>query len=222
MRGMRMLRAGMFVVQAVAVGVLLVVTDVSVDGPVIARLVGEDVTIATVHLGWATVVVLVAGALVDGGIALAPALRRHERLVTWVGWSQVSAISVFLVAQLNGITELTTLVALYAITAGAALLLALDGATADTGARGLRRPAALAAVIGIVPWGLIAFAQIGGGVVGQPVGIVVRVVTLAVLALAIAVWFRAWHRPAADDPPGILPLLSASVLAWGVVAAGLG
>ena len=79
--------------------------------------------------------------------------------------------------------------------------------------------AALAAVIGIVPWGLIAFAQIGGGIAGDPVGVWTRVVTLVVLALSIAVWFRGWFRPADADAPGILPLLATSALAWGVVAA---
>lgn len=216
MGGMRLVRAALYAAQAVVLGAIVALTGPGPLAPVTARLGGEDVAIATVHVGGAAAVLLVLGALIDGGIAVIPALQRRARLVTWIGWSQVAAISVFLVAQLNGIVELTTLVALYAITAGAVLLLALDAET--PGSRGLRRPAALAAVIGIVPWGLIAFAQIGGGVVGEPVGVVTRILTLVILGVAIGVWLRAWFRPESADPPGILPLLSTTALAWGAVA----
>ena len=241
--------------QAIVVGVVITVTAMPAAGEVTARLGGADVAIATVHAGWAAVVLLAFGGLVDVAVARIDPLATRARLVTWIGWSQLSGVAVFLIAQLNGITELTTLVALYALTAGAVIMLALDGAlvaprmadpdlepapaptrtpapapaptaahasdapTAPRGIRGLRRPAALAAVIGIVPWGLIAFAQIGGGIVGDAVGVWTRVVTLVVLALSIAVWFRGWFRPADADAPGILPLLATSALAWGVVAA---
>ena len=245
--------------QAIVVGVVITVTAMPATGEVTARLGGADVAIATVHAGWAAVVLLAFGGLVDAAVARIDPLATRARLVTWIGWSQLSGIAVFLIAQLNGITELTSLVALYAMTAGAVMMLALDGAlvaprmagpdlepapahtpasthtpaptpaptsahasdapTAPRGIRGLRRPAALAAVIGIVPWGLIAFAQIGGGIAGDPVGVWTRVVTLVVLALSIAVWFRGWFRPADADAPGILPLLATSALAWGVVAA---
>lgn len=241
--------------QAIVVGVVITVTAMPAAGEVTARLGGADVAIATVHAGWAAVVLLAFGGLVDVAVARIEPLAPRARLVTWIGWSQLSGVAVFLIAQLNGITELTTLVALYALTAGAVMMLALDGAlvaprmadpdlepapaptrtpaptpaptsahasdapAAPRGSRGLRRPAALAAVIGIVPWGLIAFAQIGGGIAGDPVGVWTRVVTLVVLALSIAVWFRGWFRPADADAPGILPVLATSALAWGVVAA---
>jgi hypothetical protein len=252
---MRLVRAGLYLVQAIVVGVVITVTAMPAAGEVTARLGGADVAIATVHAGWAAVVLLAFGGLVDAAVARIEPLATRARLVTRIGWSQLSGVAVFLIAQLNGITELTTLVALYALTAGAVMMLALDGAlvaprladpdlepasaptrtpahtstptsahasdapTAPRGIRGLRRPAALAAVIGIVPWGLTAFAQIGGSVVGDPVGVWTRVVTLVVLALSIAVWFRGWFRPADADAPGILPLLATSALAWGVVAA---
>ncbi|WP_322410757.1 hypothetical protein [Microbacterium invictum] len=242
---MRFVRAGLYLVQAIVVGVVITLTGMPATGEVTARLGGTDVAIATVHAGWATVVLLAFGALVDAAVARVEPLATRARLVTWIGWSQLSGVAVFLIAQLNSITELTTLVALYALTAGAVMLLALDGAlvaprlelpapprdgrapgdAADApattrGIRGLRRPAALAAVIGIVPWGLIAFAQIGAGLVGgDPIGLATRIVTLVVLALSIAVWFRGWFRPADADAPGILPLIATTALAWGVVLA---
>lgn len=234
---MRLVRAGLYLVQAIIAGVVITLIGMPATGEVAARLGGADVAIATVHAGWAAVVLLAFGGLVDAAVARIEPLATRARLVTWIGWSQLSGVAVFLIAQLNGITELTTLVALYALTAGAVMLLALDGAlvaprlddpapadapdapTASRVIRGLRRPAALAAVIGIVPWGLIAFAQIGGGLVGDPVGLGTRIVTLVVLALSIAVWFRGWLRPADADAPGILPLLATTALAWGVILA---
>ncbi|WJL97119.1 hypothetical protein QSU92_08145 [Microbacterium sp. ET2] len=259
---MRLVRAGLYLVQAVIVGVVITLVGMPASGEVTARLGGADVVIATVHAGWAAVVLLAFGGLVDAAVARIEPLATRARLVTWIGWSQLSGVAVFLIAQLNGITELTTLVALYALAAGAVMLLALDGTlvaprlddgatpheisatrrsdgpvlrtgtsapvdaaatpSATRGIRGLRRPAAPAAVIGIVPWGSIAFAQIGGGILGDPVGLVTRVVTLIVLALSIAVWFRGWFRPADADAPGILPLLATTALAWGVVLAAGG
>ncbi|WP_141935880.1 hypothetical protein [Microbacterium sp. SLBN-154] len=234
---MRLVRAGLYLVQAIIAGVVITLTGMPATGEVTARLGGADVAIATVHAGWAAVVLLAFGGLVDAAVARIDALATRARLVTWIGWSQLSGVAVFLIAQLNGVTELTSLVALYALTAGAVMLLALDGTlvaprlddlapaeAADTASaglviRGLRRPAALAAVIGIVPWGLIAFAQIGGGLVGDPVGLATRIVTLVVLALSIAVWFRGWFRPADADAPGILPLLATTALAWGAMLA---
>ena len=116
------------------------------------------VDVASVDLGIAVFVLLAAGAVVRFAL-LVPALglRRSEatadgrNIVRWAEWSQVSAITVFLVAQLNGITEVTSLVPIYAITATAALLLALQERSG--GGEAGRRLGAVAAVIGIVPWG---------------------------------------------------------------------
>lgn len=155
------------------------------------------------------------------GRVAALARPRHARLIGWVEWSQASAIVLFLVAQLNGIAEVAALVPLYAITAAAALLIALDGP-----ARGLRRPAAVAAIIGIVPWGVVAFAQLGAGVVTEPVPVAVRVLTLAMLSIAVIAWGVAWRHPLASTSPGptatdvampVLGLTATTILAWGLV-----
>lgn len=114
------------------------------------------------------------------------------------GWraaerSQVAGVSVFLVAQLNGITEVTALVPLYAIAAGSTLMLDLvDRGRAD--GRSGRRAFVVGAAVGIVPWGVIAFQQIGSLLVGAGPDPSVRAVTLLVLALAAAQWATVWRR----------------------------
>lgn len=176
------------------------------------------VPVATVHALAAAIVLLVLHAVARVAALARP---RHARLIGWVEWSQASAIVLFLVAQLNGIAEVAALVPLYAITAAAALLIAIDGP-----ARGLRRPAAVAAIIGIVPWGVVAFAQLGAGVVTEPVPVAVRVLTLAMLSIAVIAWGVAWRHPLASSSPGptaadgampVLGLTATTILAWGLV-----
>jgi len=116
----------------------------------------------------------------------------------WIELSQVGGITVFLVAQLNGIRDIPALVLLYAMAAASPLLLVLHDRRSD------RRRAGLLAysfgtAIAIVPWGVIAFAQIGGGLAGVSPSVGVRVVTIVMLALVALAWAAAW---AAAQRPG--------------------
>lgn len=89
-------------------------------------------------------------------------------------------IAVLLVAQLNGVRDLGALVLTYAATAAVVLVRALPG----------RRPWSIAAMLGIVPWGVIAFHQIGATLAGGDVPVGVRVLTVLVLAASIAEFAR--------------------------------
>lgn len=144
----------------------------------------EGITLGTVNLGVAVIVLLAFSALCQGVSALwpAPAIR-------WIEWSQVSAVTVFLIAQLNGIRDVAALVVLYALTAAASLFLLLHE---RSGAE--RWPFAFGAAVGIVPWGVIAFYQIGAVVVGDDPALIIRVITIAMLAVAAAYWFVAFHH----------------------------
>ena len=133
------------------------------------------------------------------------------------GWSQGARILVFLVAQLNGISEVSSLVPLFAMTAVAASLMAIDpGPETST----WRRPAAWAAVLGIVPWGVIAVAQIGAGVAVRAPSAGVRVVTLLPLAVIAFGWLLGWRRR--PDPPTSVDVVSMTVavsaVVWALVA----
>lgn len=151
--------------------------------PVEATFPGGTVPVATVHLGWA----LVALSLWSAAARLISA--RWLRLAEY---SQVAGVTVFLVAQLNGIRGVVALVPLFAISAAATLFLDLmrrDRERGDTG----RVPFVLGAAVAVVPWGVIAFAQIGSLVVPPAIDPVARTATVALLLLAATHWFLCWR-----------------------------
>lgn len=112
----------------------------------------------------------------------------------WLELSQTASITVVLVALLNGVSEAGVLVALYALAAGAVLLLWIQDRQTTPGPRGLA-PFSAGAAIGIVPWGVVALYQVTRLVVGEPVSDVVSAGTIALLLLAASSWSSAWwHR----------------------------
>lgn len=153
----------------------------------------------------AAVVALIAAA---GRLAaLHPALRaRYERGLRegrhglrWIEYSQTAGISLFLVAQLNGIVEAGALILIYAIAAGSVLLLALQDRSIEPGARGLL-PFSFGAAIAIVPWGVIALYQVVGLIAGPQPGVLVQVGTIALLVIAISHWASVWLDHHARGP----------------------
>ncbi|GGK97915.1 hypothetical protein GCM10007382_17700 [Salinibacterium xinjiangense] len=110
--------AATLAIEAVVVGVTVanarpLLLPVTVD-------LDDGITLATVNLGVAAIVLLAFSALCRGVSALWPA-----QVIRWIEWSQVSAVTVFLIAQLNGIRDLAALVVLYSLTAAARLFLLL-------------------------------------------------------------------------------------------------
>jgi hypothetical protein len=213
-----------YAAQAAVLAIALLLTGAAHPLPVVAVFRdGADaasVSISTVDLGWALVALLAGGALAHAASAVrasspdaAPGAAARVALIA--GWSQGAAILVFLIAQLNGIAEVTSLVPLYAITATAVILVGLDDGRAEST---WRRQGAWAAVVGIVPWGVIAFAQIGATFTtgGPPLG--VRVVTLLGLAVAICGWVIAWRRRGAPLVADVAAMTAGvSVLVWALI-----
>jgi len=186
-------------VQAAVIALILALTGGSPAVPVTFI----DETLAAVNVGAAAVVVLVFCGI----------LRFIPRDTRFVELSQVSGITVFLIAQLNGITEVTSLVPLYAISAGATLFLVLHDHD------GGRLSYSFGAAVGIVPWGVIAFAQIGSGVIGEGPTPIVRIITLGMLALMIGIWtvirlLRTRPSDALQRVATILGVAAPSVFAW--------
>lgn len=168
------------------------------------------VTLAAVNLGTAVVVLLAFAALCQGAAALWP-----TPVIRWVEWSQVSGVTVFLIAQLNGIRDVATLVALYALTTGASLFLVLHE-RAGAG----RWPFALGAAVGIVPWGVIALYQIGAIVVGDDPAPLIRVITIGMLAVTVAYWLAAFRRGLSGRSHPVLIVIGVSLFAW-LMAVGI-
>lgn len=153
------------------------------------------VQIATVDLGAAIVVLclLVAVCLVVTGWRLrASSATSGVHTARWIEYSLTSSITVFLVAQINGITDITTLVLVYAATTGAALFGLLSDRTRVTAGHP-RLALCFQAGLGIVPWGVIAFQQVGSGLAGLPPTAAVRVITLIMLAFAAALAVAEWR-----------------------------
>lgn len=167
-------------------------------GEAVLSLAEAPVTIAHVHLPTAVAVILVFMALVRL-LCFVPGIRDRRiagieadrHLVRWIEFSQVAGVVVFLVAQLNGITEVTSLVPLYALSASAALLLIVHDRRTLSGRAGLLA-FSFGTVVAIIPWGVIAFAQIGGSIAGVGAAALIRIITVAALLATAAVWFVTW------------------------------
>lgn len=158
-----------------------------------------SVPIAAVHLPSAVAVLLLFSAVLRLLWSVPAVDRRRRRALErdrhtsrWIEYSQAGGIVAFLVAQLNGITEVSSLVPIYALGAGVALLLTLHDRRTSSGRAGLWA-FSCGAAMGVVPWGVIAFAQIGGGVAGVGVGAPVRIATVAALVGLAAVWVVVWR-----------------------------
>jgi hypothetical protein len=210
-RTLNIAAAVLLAAQAITVGILLSGTS-PVLLPVTADF-GGGIQLTSVNLSVAAVTLLVFSALCRAIDAVRP-----SPVIRWVEWSQVSGVVVFLVAQLNGVTDVAALVALYALTAGASLFLVLHETAAEP-----RWPFSFGAAVAIVPWGVIAFYQVGAIVVGGDPPLLVRVLTVALLLLAGAYWYDArlarvkGRLVIAERAHTILTTLTASVLAWAVV-----
>jgi hypothetical protein len=156
--------------------------------------------------------------------------RRRRRLVEY-GFA--SAVTLFVVARLNGIADVTALVPLYAITNGVVLIALLQ----QRGRSGLSRtPLMVAAALGIVPWGVVAFQQVGGLLAGSAASPLVVALTLSMLAAALATAVLHWRDVGrADDRADthadglagqgryvVVSTLATSAFAWLVVALVVG
>jgi len=211
-RTLSTLGAALPAAQAIVVALLLGGTD-AVQLPVTADF-GGGIQLTAVNLGVAAVTLLVFSALCRAIDAVRP-----SSVIRWVEWSQVSGVVVFLVAQLNGVTDVAALVALYAITGGSSLFLVLHERAAES-----TWPFSFGAAVAIVPWGVIAFYQVGAIIVGGDPPLLVRVLTIALLLLAAAYWYGArlarvkGRLIIAERAHTILTTLTVSVLAWGALA----
>jgi hypothetical protein len=172
------------------------------------RLVFAEVDVA------AAVVTLLVGVAAFRVLAVVRPARGST--VRWIEFSLTASVTVFLVAQLNGIHDIAALVPLYALASTPALFgLLQDRSVERTGHRML--PLAFGAAVGIVPWGVIAFTEVAAIVVGEPPSTIVRVVTLTMLAagFAFAVW--QWRAGGRESVHVVLTVVSTSVFAWLVV-----
>jgi hypothetical protein len=154
---------------------------------------------------------------VDVGLALAVvvallAVARFlpSRFATWVVPLLTTPIAVFVIAELNGVEDVGALVGIYALASAGVMFRMLATASG-------RRARSYGAAVGIVPWGIVAFHQVGAGAVGRPLGGDIVLVTLVALAFAIGEFVFAWRH--AETLATAARILGVSIVAWLVVAA---
>jgi hypothetical protein len=121
-------------------------------------------------------------------------------------------ITVFVIAAANGVRDVGALVGVYAL-ASAAVLFAVVQAR-SSGDRS-RVPLGFGSAVGIVPWGIVAFHQVGAGLIGHPLPGAVVLVTLVALAAAIAEFVATWRGR--GSAAFLVRLVGSSVVAWSVV-----
>lgn len=131
-----------------------------------------------------------------------------RRLGPWIDPLLTWPIVVFVVALLNGVEDVGALVGIYALASGGVLFGMVQG-------RGPRHALGFGSAVGIVPWGIVAFQQVGAMIVDSPVGGGVVLVTLVALAVAVAEFAAVWRGAGAAAL--WLRVVGLSVVAWVVV-----
>ncbi|WP_375399151.1 heliorhodopsin HeR [uncultured Amnibacterium sp.] len=224
---------GLLLVEAALLTVALVATGGSVRLPVTAGLRGASGTVDRVQLAQvdaaaAAILLLVLTGLARLLLLAGPLRRRRDAALAlnhhdarWLEFAFTSSIRIFLIAQLNGVAELGALVPIYAITSGLVLCSVLQERVTVTAGHPLL-PLCFGAALGIVPWGVIAFHQLGAGVVGAGPTPIVRVTTLVLLAAAFVFFITQWReqrRIAAADGADRLRVLIAGEQRYVVLSA---
>jgi hypothetical protein len=225
-RGMPSIVAGILLLAQAVAALAVVVSHPALVRSVVTTSAATSFEVTQVNVGAGVLVPPALGALaLLGGLGRSRAAT--SRLLRWFEVSLSSSIILFLVALLNGIHELGALVAIYALSSSVALFGALHEERLE---RQNMRAAIFGAMIGIVPWGLVAWYEIVPALAvqaGPPSW--VRVLTVAMLVLALArganFWYSSlgtgrWSAPAFGARIGIvLRVLESSVLVWGVALA---
>lgn len=243
LRGLRRLSSSagiLLVLESLALGTILLANGHRLLLPVTVHFpgaipggTGERTTLTAVDCGAAVVVLCVLVGIARFAVVparifrrYAAALERNLHTARWTEFAFTSSITVFLVAQLNGITEIGALVLIYATTTAMSLFAIVQERNPITRGHPLLA-LCFGAAIGIVPWGVIAFHQVASGIVGAGPSVMVRVVTILMLsaafAFAVTQW-RAQRRTAAGGDPVagerthiLLGVISTSLFAWTVV-----
>ena len=218
--------AAILLAEAIAIAVI-VARSPALLLPVSTSSGSTSFVVTQVDVGLGVIVPLALGALAHllSAPVRSPAGAASGPL-RWVERSLSASITLFLIAELNGIRELGMLVAIYALTSA----MVLFGVLQERWTSSPRMlPAIFAAMIGIVPWGLIAWYEIAPAVLagGGPTTWV-RVLTVLMLVLFLVAGAQAWRTPATSRTSRasvVLSVVLRSALAWGVamaIAGGVG
>ena len=191
----------LLLVQAVVLGIILATARSRVVLPITLGLPDgrERIVLFAVDIGAGVAVLALLVAVSRLVVVIATVFPHYSSGVfsnrhtaRWIEFVFSSSITLFLVAQLNGISDIGALVLSYAITSGMTLFSVLQERAVRSASERML-PLWFGAAIGIVPWGVIAFHQVSALVLGQPPSALVRVITLTMLAFAFAFFVSHWR-----------------------------
>jgi hypothetical protein len=245
LRGVSGLSGALLVAQAVVIAVIVAGSRTQVLLPVSLHSHGDVgmTLLGRLDLGVAVIVLCAFVGLARLVVIVPPLFSRYSsgaqgnrHTARWIEFAFSSSIVIFLIAQLNGVSDIGTLVLSYAITSGMTLFTVLQERSPRViGGRML--PLWFGAAIGIVPWGVIAFHQVAALLSSNPPSVLLRVITLTTLAFSFALFLSHWREQrqastaqasTAQTGPGgershiVLSLASTSVFAWLVVIGVIG
>ena len=198
----------------------------------------EPVTLFDVNIGWAIAAFLALSAFFHF-MVISPrmfprytaGLRRNQNIFRWIEYSLSSSIMIWLILQLNGITDVAALAGLFAVNASMILFGWLQERYTTPG-KGDFLPFIFGSIVGVVPWLVIVFNLIAPKspadvtVPGFVYGIVISLfVFFNCFALVQWLQYKATGKWA-DYLRGervyiVLSLVAKTALAWQVFAGAL-
>ena len=225
--------------------ILLLANDASLpvratylNGPPGSDAFGAPVTLININIGYAVAAFLALSAFFHL-LVISPSvfprytagLRKNHNTFRWVEYSLSSSIMIFLILQLNGISDYAALAGLFAVNASMILFGWLQERYTTPGDGDLL-PFIFGSMVGIVPWLVIVFNLIGPGSTSNaaPPGFVYGIiVSLFVFfnGFAIVQWlqYRAkgkWANYLRGERTYIvLSLVAKTLLAWQVFSGAL-
>ncbi len=159
-------------IQAVVFGYILTLLDRQIEFPVTAEYMTsapgipsppEIVEVFSINLGFGVVAFLAMSAFFHYLISspmffqrYKAGLKKNHNYFRWVEYSLSSSVMIWLIAQLNGISDFAALIAIFAVNASMIMFGAVQEKYESPGSKGFL-PFIFGSMTGIVPWLIIGF-----------------------------------------------------------------
>jgi hypothetical protein len=247
LRNYNLVAGTLHLVQAAVFGFFLVGLErqvtfpVTVDymtGPPGSPLPPERVELFDINIGFGVVAFLLMSAFFHYLISspmffgrYSGGLRNSRNYFRWVEYSLSSSVMIWLIAQLTGISDISALVAIFAVNASMIFFGALQEKYERPGSKGFL-PFIMGCMTGIVPWLLIGLYTLQPGSTSAaevPGFVIVIIITLFVFFNTFAInqalqyhQWRSWANYLRGERMYItLSLVAKSVLAWQVFSGAI-
>ncbi len=216
-------------VLALANSFTLPITATFLEGPP-GSPASAPTTLADLSIAWGVAVFLILSSIFHFVVAAPGLFERYrtqlgkgENQFRWIEYSLSASVMIVLIAMLTGISDITALIALFAVNAGMIFFGAVQERYEEPG--GSLWPFWLGSILGIVPWIAIGIYLVSPGTEAEPPGFVYGIFfSLFVFfnTFAVTQWLQyrqvgRWSNYLTGERTYIvLSLLAKSALAWQV------